>query len=344
MRNILNISKTPISTYPHTAHMAAFLWNDSRIYPWLMNCFIKLFSWDLENMDYEDFWFLDCPVLLCERLSRSMIQRRWGNYLSFIEDGIDMGYYVYLIVKTGEIRAYGGYKYPHDLLIYGYDNEKRVFFISDFFQGRHYGKQAASYEEMEKALIYDDKTYTCHWVFHDDMILIKPNHYDKFEFQPERVATSISDYLAARPTVCTYSRVKLNTEKEIDNHVFGMDCYKILKSHIRKNMDGYGPSEHWRQVFHLMYEHKAVMKERVKYMRDIGVLRNGECNLQHCVDMESDAHLIRNMYIKYVIRGNKSMLQKLDLMIKGLEEKEYKYLSEICKDIRRIHGNQNTAV
>lgn len=81
MKKILQVHYTPLTTYPHTANVASFIWKDPKIYPWLMNCFIKPFGWDLIGLDYEDFWFLDCPVVRCERLSRKIIVKKWGGLL-----------------------------------------------------------------------------------------------------------------------------------------------------------------------------------------------------------------------------------------------------------------------
>lgn len=329
----LKIYDTPISTYPHTADVASFLWGDEKIYPWLMNCFIKLFSWDLENMDYEDFWFLDCPAILCERLNRKIIAKRWGDYLTFIKDSIDMGYYIYLIVRTNEISAYGSTNYPHDLFIYGYDDMKEILNISDFFQGRKYSHTTTTYKEMDNALVYEEKEYSCHWIFHNDIILLKANHDSELLFQSSRVKSSITDYLYAAPTIYTYSRLKLNCTEEIKNYVFGMDCYKILRNHVKQNLLSGELQEHWRQVFHLMYEHKVVMIERIKFMMSINKLYNANIYLKAYSEIVNKALLMQNLYIKYAILLDKKILQKIEFIINDIEEKEYECLKSMLNDI-----------
>lgn len=37
-----------------------------------------------------------------------------------------------------KIQAYGGTDIPHDVLVYGYDNDTDTYHIADFFQGKRY--------------------------------------------------------------------------------------------------------------------------------------------------------------------------------------------------------------
>lgn len=54
------MAKPMCRTYPHTAHALAILQNDTQLYSWLLNSFIQIEGWDNENMDFEDFWILEC--------------------------------------------------------------------------------------------------------------------------------------------------------------------------------------------------------------------------------------------------------------------------------------------
>ena len=83
-------------------------------------------------MDYEDFWFLDCPAIQYERLDRKIINNKCGDYLSFIKDVINEEYYVYLCVKPSCIRKYSLSNAPYDMMIYGYDDNKQIVYAADF--------------------------------------------------------------------------------------------------------------------------------------------------------------------------------------------------------------------
>lgn len=334
MKKLLPIYDNPITTYPHTANLAAILWGDEKVYPWLMNCFIKLHSWDtIENMDYEDFWILDCPIIHCDRIHKDLIKKGWGDMLSFIKDAINLDFYIYLIVKTDCIQAYGSSGYPHDMLIYGYDDELKIFHIADFFQGNGYSFETASYQELENSLIYETKQYTHHWIFDNDIMLLKAKHNQWTKFDPERVKTSIYEYLNGVPTHNWDSRLKLTHPSDINKYIFGKDCYKVIYHHLIHSMEYNETLEHWRQVFHMMHEHKAVMCERIQYMGLLQCLRNSDNYFDSFKELSTKTLVCKNMYIKYICSHNKNLLTKIWDMMKSIEKMESDILSQMAEDI-----------
>lgn len=219
MKRILPIFKTPISTYPHTANLAAILWGNEQIYPWLQNCFVKVYGWHVENedysMDYEDFYILDCPAILCERLNSKLISQGWGSPLEFIRDAIDSSYYVYTIVDTSKIKQYtsGGIGL-HDLFIYGYDDSIETLYTSDCFRGGKYSNAKIPFIEFMSAYPYELEYFENIFEFHNDIMLIKPNEEFSLSFCQKRFKESISDFLEAIPSRYTYSRLKLQCRDE----------------------------------------------------------------------------------------------------------------------------------
>lgn len=332
MRKILKISNTPLSTYPHTANVAAFLWSDQKIYPWLLNYFIKLFGWDSCNMDYEDFWFLDCPALQYERLDRKIIVHKWGNYLSFIKDVINEEYYVYLCVKTSCIREYSHMNAPHDMMIYGYDDDKQIVYAADFFNQK-YTFSIVPYNELENALEYSDRTYTHYWVFHDDIIMMKANYDDNNIFLPRRVKESLLDYINSAPSKYIYTRIRENTPSEMDKYLFGKDCYKILYSHLNYNLSTNDLIGTWKHSFHLMSEHKKIMCERIKYMGNNGYLLNWEEYFEKITLLANEQKICENLYIKYVVAKQKKELERILNKTKQIESIECDLLECIVNDI-----------
>lgn len=334
MSVILPVFDTPITTYPHTADMASILWNDKKIYPWLMNCFIKLHSWDLENMDYEDFWFLDSPIIQCDRINRKIVRETWGNYLLFLCNMLNEGYYMYFCVNTSAISAYGPSNYPHDLMIYGYDSLKQVFYIADFFQGKRYSRSIAKYSEIERALDYEEDLYKNHWIFHNDFIMIKPNYSEGNSFSIHRVKASLIDYIEAEPSKFFYSRLKLNSPDAITSYVFGKDCYKILYNHLKYSKDTNGGLlEPWRQAFHLMAEHKIVMCERICYMGS-QFLNHWDRYYYEFMELSRNQKGCENLYIKYTITKKNEILEKINERIQKVENTEYDILKDMILDIR----------
>lgn len=332
MRKILQVQNTPITTYPHTANVASMLWNDPKIYPWLMNCFIKPFGWDLCGLDYEDFWFLDCPVVQCERLNRKIAVQKWGDCLSFVKDIINEDYYVYLCVMTDCISAYKQMKGPHDMMIYGYDDEKQILYIADFFNQR-YSFSTTSYNEFLNAVDFSQKEYTHFWVFHDDIIMMKPCYYDNKVFFPDRVKESLADYINAEPSKFIYTRIRENTSSEMFKYLYGKDCYKILHHHIEHNLRTNELLQYWKHAFHLMSEHKFLMCERIKYMGNSGFLLDWKKYLLEYKNLFELHKLCETMYLKYAITRQQKVLNKIMVRLQGIEKIETDLLTDIIENI-----------
>ena len=50
------------------ANALSILLNYKSAYPWLMNNFIQLTSYDDYYLDFCDFWYRNCPLLECQRI------------------------------------------------------------------------------------------------------------------------------------------------------------------------------------------------------------------------------------------------------------------------------------
>ena len=90
------------ATYPHNAHAVSILNTEPEYYPWLLNSFIQIEGWDNENIDFEDFWILECPLLGHQRISKKLVLGKWNAYPDFMIEMIGCGYYVYLVVDTAK--------------------------------------------------------------------------------------------------------------------------------------------------------------------------------------------------------------------------------------------------
>lgn len=332
MKKILPIYNTPITSYPHTADIASILWKDKYIYPWLMNCFIKLYGWGTEHIDYEDFWMMDCPAILCERLNKGLIIKGWKNYIAFIIEALNFNYYVYLVANTKEINAYGKLWIPHDLFIYGYDDINCEFYFSDCLESGKYMSSSVSYAELEKALSYDEKKYTFKWMFHDDIILFKPNTNIKLSFYPDRVKTSLEEYLNSKPSYNIYGRLHFLRPNEEKRYTYGISCYKIIYQKIDESIANNIVTGRWKQIFHLLYEHKVVMYERISYMQKKYL--NNANEYKAIYKKASDKLLIcQNLYIKYSLKKDPCILYHILSIFKEIEQLEIECMTHMISDI-----------
>lgn len=333
---ILPVAKTPVSTFPHTADLAAILWNNKKIYPWLMNCFIKVYGWHVEdmdyNMDYEDFYILDCPAILYERINYNVLKCGWNNPIDFVKEMINLKYYIYVILDTSKLLAHEGTCF-HDVLIYGYDDNEKIFYAADCFKEGKYMFEKISYNEFDQSFRYGKKDFENVFEFHDDLILIRENPDFSFTFYPSRVRESLVDYINAIPGKYTFSRLKLECPEEYDRYVFGKNNYKIIYKHLEYGKKVGGVLPHYRQVFHLMFEMKDIMCERIKYMHNTGHINNFEYHFRNYSELRNKALICQNLILKYQITEDKNILNRIDENVRQIEMNEIKCINDMLDDI-----------
>ena len=140
MNKILRVHDPLSTTYSHSANTLAIIGNDEGIHPWLMNCFIQIFGSKEDFLDYQDFGFMECPIKHTQHIGLDLVKKGWTHMTEFIRYIIQMDYYVYAEMNVSKIKLYNNFKLPfaHDVLIYGYDDEKKEYSIADFFDGKSY--------------------------------------------------------------------------------------------------------------------------------------------------------------------------------------------------------------
>ena len=335
-QTILPLEIPMCRTYPHTAHALAILQNDKKIYPWLLNSFIQVEGWDGENLDFEDFWILECPLLRYQRVGKDLLERFGIVVDQFIKESIDFGYYVYLVLNTELLSVYGNVSYPHDAMIYGYDNLKEVFYVADFFNGKRYGTAEISFSDLSKALKLS-RVAENHWIFRHDLILLKINEEYSGDFSSERVKSSLAAYLRGEKTKNWYHRSQACYVKHQYNLCYGMHTYTILYNHIDSAENGF-LLEHWRQVFHFFYEHKKTMEKRIIYMTKNTFLTNGKLYCDAYSEMKKKAYVVREQFLKF----SKNEFCDLELAegnVKYIEKKELELIPYLINDIIIDNGN-----
>jgi hypothetical protein len=65
-----------------------------------------------------------------------------NSYINYIKRNIDLGLYTFGFAKVDEVKNYGDSWLPqvayHQMFIFGYDDEQKVFHFADFPKGGKY--------------------------------------------------------------------------------------------------------------------------------------------------------------------------------------------------------------
>jgi len=225
------------------------------------------------------------------------------------------GYYVSATVDEFYIPNRSAYKRErayHDILIYGFNLEKNVFYtcgydITEKFTSMDYDIDLII-SSIEICL--QERHTKPHFHF------FKPN-YRKSHFDLEKVKDSFTKYICCQPI-----------KNRVYDGYYGLSAYDNLIN-IIKMSDINNKTLRWA-TFSMLYEHKKLMLQRFEYMRNIGIFLNDSI-LEEYKEVVKIARIIEMMYVKYTLTGEG--IKKIEDKIKVIRHLENEIFTELIKII-----------
>lgn len=156
----LPLTEPIIHVYPHHANLnAIFLTSDYEL-PMVFNNYIPLvYDKEIERADFLAGYDIEAhimsyPLCMNHAVSRELAEHCGKNIIEFMETCIEEDYYIHCLVDTYYIHAYeetcGVSHFMHNILLYGYDGQNRIFYAADCFMEGKYSFAKIPYEEFER--------------------------------------------------------------------------------------------------------------------------------------------------------------------------------------------------
>lgn len=163
MKKLLPIPHIPTKTFIYSASLGVIVNNENAAYDWeSLNC-LKLWYIFPNGLDFPE-------VLKISKKMEIPFLRRFNKYngeyytiiqskdsiINYLKCEIDQGHYIYLFVEQYYIPGLGAYKryrYQHDCLVYGYDDEKKCFLILTYALNKQFDSLNVSYDDMTISII-----------------------------------------------------------------------------------------------------------------------------------------------------------------------------------------------
>ena len=317
-------------TFPKDANAVAILLNEPKAYSWLMNCFIQLTCWGNQYLDYFDFHYRNCPLLLCQRIKVELVEQAEGGLTGFIVRALEKGYYVLASVETRYIRQYDFVSF-HDMMIYGHENAETFFIADNFSQGK-YRKSTCSAEELIRATERIREPEAWRRGFEGTIELLSYREEERAEFELYRVIESLKDYMESRAT----SRWNVHFDvmwdaMENNNRCFGMQCYEGIYHNIQiaKEEKCFAESGH-RAIF-LEQEHKKIMELRLRYIRDKHPISEEIISEYHRLSEICRSAMC--LKLKYDITKNEDLLDRIEGYFRIVQENEMNVLPRLVGEL-----------
>lgn len=264
-------------------------------------------------------WFFECeypgaqlnfdtcffPYWKCFKRKNKRVFATQDTLIECVKKEIDNKYYIYLTCDEFYLKCRASYNkehFIHDIMIYGYDDENRIFYIAGFDKNRKYNTNAISYDELvlpESQYIESIRFKNCSYK------KINRNHFKKCMF----------NYL--NPQKHTKKQYKKNKDKR----AHGIKAAYLLEEYLLSVIKD--KSKINIIPFHIYYERLCIIKWVIH-----------ELKLDEYIEKEWDLLCDNAKYIKITaLKYEKyNRLHDVDEMQKLLKEcinKECELLSNI---------------
>ncbi len=294
MKKILYMQYPPITSYPTHANLLACLSQYEDYLEWFFENYMNIYT--NTHPDYIDGSYVDFfapipwrsnPHLHSQRLSRELFDVMKTGLVDFFINAIDQGNYIFLYLNRFYLSA--SYTYQknndvHDVFIYGYDKDSKLFNIADFFAYSKYTLATASFDEITSAY----KGYNDDWKESefdlrnvDGIVLIKPLLSAAYSYKVTNTLQGLKDYLGGTTTSGCYSfGYRIDCEYDEFHSLknsFGVNIYHYLE----KYLISLGTCDQYIDYrgFYVIYEHKKLLKLYLEYLEskwllDVSELKN----------------------------------------------------------------------
>lgn len=329
---ILPFGYPPITTYTHHAHLLSILTNYKSAYPWIYSNYIQLYI----NKDYTyswgDFYFPfpyelrpsdTCKWIISQKMHRKTIINMGKSIIDLVIEFINSDYYFNTILNCYFVpmsQCFKKINWLHDTLVYGYDLDKKILYISDFFKNGKYSNDVISFLDFEKAFVNYDQAETADYL-NQIAYLYKFNEKCDYAFSFSNIKNSVKAYLFSETPEYWD---KYNSDNR-PNITFGMGIYTTLKNYINRII----PQEDENidiRPFYMLYDHKKMMILRIKFLIEQGYLNNSVECIADLTKIESLALEMVCFVIKIHIKNTVHSYDKIIDLLDKIENLEYKVL------------------
>lgn len=310
---------------------------------WLYNNYISLWIYARRSRkeymvdfkyDKDINYYEQCPMLKAEIVE----VRKNHNIINIIKDSIDNQKYIFLAVDTYFIDSWWNnvkskIHSEHEMLILGYDNEKKVIIAADFFK-QTYSIQEIPYLDFRMAfdahMGYIRKRDNVNAV---DIRTFKYLKNKKYTLYVDRIRNMISDFLNSQENTINDDSDLFTVREEV---LYGIECLNHILEYFKECIC----KNEWLdyRIIHLIYIFNDIMDCRIdymienKYISDNAFIRNIQNNFH---DLAHKNEMLRSLVMKYNLKKE----QRHGEIVIGKMENMFWQLENSLKDINAYFDN-----
>ncbi|HSD40152.1 MAG TPA: hypothetical protein VLC92_21810 [Rhodocyclaceae bacterium] len=283
----LPLAESPIRGYMLYSYHLSVTLSHVDIWPWFFSNFVQL-QCNAAQLALSDFlsgsrmakgeihftegtspfnpWLADSSVLDAETM-----EGMGGSISEYIVDKLRQDIHVETYVDEFYIPTLfngGTTHFGHRLLVFGYDDQRRTFNIIGFDKNSQYKELECSYAELDEAFFGRSPQIPERTRLHKP----RPDARSPAVFDKKRFLAILGEYLTSTNTLLNPDlRGDLKPESEL---WYGLKVYDFLGEYLTRwsarRAVGGPPGIDFRG-FHILWEHKKCMAQRLKWLAERGV-------------------------------------------------------------------------
>ncbi|WP_238917667.1 hypothetical protein [Clostridium sp. YIM B02555] len=338
-KRVLPVTYPIITTYTNHAHMLAVLGNNKKALEWIISNYILIYcNKDYAKGQWGDMYFQapyrvrpydQCEWLVSDKISVKYILDDSESIVNKVIKWIDEGRYIDIMLDYYYISNsiyYNKESFGHDMLIYGYDLLKKVFYCSDFLftESNKYTFSTISFDDMENAFAHsiDDKKRT---YLNDQIYVFYCCEDCEFEFDEHNIINSLQFYAESKAP--EYWRL-YNVINQKEN-MYGLDVYNAVIYYLDNIVNEWC----YTKIFYLLYDHKHLMISRLNYLAELKTTYEKYYRdlCARYIEFEMVLKNVTLFMVKYNFSKDKNILNEVKSILKELKCQEKEALSQFFK-------------
>jgi hypothetical protein len=324
----------PITSYPSHANILSSILQYPAAIGWVYNHYIQLFTEEIrpDLGFYMDFTIQSpwktCPWIEYKNIATDHIRTHYSSIVDFVREAIDQGDYIFINLDQYYIPPtanYQVYHFTHDTYLFGYNQVEQKIHIADFFRNLVYSLEAVSYSELEAAFNNADASTALNSL--NGILLIKSVACDRFVFDIDIVREEIRNYLNATPGRTEYTDFNPAIHPDKPATYYGLKVYDKIAEYLEllKTRD----IKLTYRVFHVLYDHKVLMRARLEYLVKQGFLPADSGLPEQYAEISEQALMLQNMMIRYSLRRKPDILDRTCEVLKSMQSREESVLGKL---------------
>ncbi len=287
----------------------------------LINCLYTLREgYPLFEIIEDDMWELQQG--LAERqtiyVNTAAFKQGYIAVLDLIQYMLRTGHYVIGFYNEFYIpgkKAYKTYNFWHDYVLFGYDDEKKLFASAGYLAGGKYEKFEIKYDDFLDS-IYNIGTDNV------DIWFYKINSCYKVEFRIESILHNIGNYLNSKHESGIY--------RDSQNTYYGISAWDIYAKYvIDANTEAL--DLRFSRVF---MEHKMLMLNRIQICIEEGCINDQSLLTEYKREIVDQAKAVHYLCLKCAKKSTLSAKTKMYDLINSINSKEVDILNHVIKLIQ----------